>query len=207
MDQMAMPQAQEDSLLASELALKLSATPILHPSNSNSSNSPARMHSLNSGGMNSGGMNGGGMNGGGSSTSLSLRQPMMRMTSQLNGSAPLYHRSDSQLLMHQASSSLSDQHSDEGGSRSAPVSTSCVAPALGAGDWHVFLSHYQANAGNTVFSLKLILEQACQGLRCWYDNDQDPSESGMRQGVGNSRWVYAVYACVLDTHASCVSHS
>ena len=105
---------------------------------------------------------------------------------------PAFGRMASQQLSHQASSNLSDQHSDESaaGSRALPgtsASGTSIAPAIGSGEWHVFLSHYQANAGNTVFSLKLILEQACQGLKCWYDNDQDPTEAGMRKGVGNSR--------------------
>eukprot|EP00195_Chlamydomonas_chlamydogama_P016188 CAMPEP_0202895382 /NCGR_PEP_ID=MMETSP1392-20130828/4602_1 /ASSEMBLY_ACC=CAM_ASM_000868 /TAXON_ID=225041 /ORGANISM="Chlamydomonas chlamydogama, Strain SAG 11-48b" /LENGTH=131 /DNA_ID=CAMNT_0049580381 /DNA_START=49 /DNA_END=444 /DNA_ORIENTATION=- len=35
-------------------------------------------------------------------------------------------------------------------------------------------------------TLKLFLERACTGLRCWVDQDQDPTEAGMRQGISNS---------------------
>ncbi|GFR49547.1 hypothetical protein Agub_g11591 [Astrephomene gubernaculifera] len=56
-----------------------------------------------------------------------------------------------------------------------------------SGCWDVFLSHYQGNAGNTVMSLKALLESASPGLRCWLDKDEDATEAGMRRGVAGSR--------------------
>ncbi|GLC56806.1 hypothetical protein PLESTB_001151100 [Pleodorina starrii] len=56
------------------------------------------------------------------------------------------------------------------------------------GSWDIFLSHYQGNAGNTVMSLKALLESASPGLRCWLDKDEDATEAGMRRGVAGSRY-------------------
>ncbi|GIL49750.1 hypothetical protein Vafri_6047 [Volvox africanus] len=56
------------------------------------------------------------------------------------------------------------------------------------GSWDIFLSHYQGNAGNTVMSLKALLESASPGLRCWLDKDEDATEVGMRRGVAGSRY-------------------
>ncbi|PNH00838.1 hypothetical protein TSOC_013317, partial [Tetrabaena socialis] len=38
------------------------------------------------------------------------------------------------------------------------------------------------NAGNTVMSLKALLEAASPGLRCWLDKDEDATAEGMRRG-------------------------
>ncbi|KAG2438415.1 hypothetical protein HYH02_010870 [Chlamydomonas schloesseri] len=57
-----------------------------------------------------------------------------------------------------------------------------------AGSWDIFLSHFQGNAGNTVMSLKALLEAASPGLRCWLDKDEDATEAGMRRGVAGSRY-------------------
>ncbi|GIM14766.1 hypothetical protein Vretimale_17577, partial [Volvox reticuliferus] len=46
----------------------------------------------------------------------------------------------------------------------------------------------QGNAGNTVMSLKALLESASPGLRCWLDKDEDATEAGMRRGVAGSRY-------------------
>ncbi|KXZ53432.1 hypothetical protein GPECTOR_7g1330 [Gonium pectorale] len=51
-----------------------------------------------------------------------------------------------------------------------------------SGSWDIFLSHYQGNAGNTVMSLKALLESASPGLRCWLDKDEDATETGMKRG-------------------------
>ncbi|KAG2484029.1 hypothetical protein HYH03_017119 [Edaphochlamys debaryana] len=56
------------------------------------------------------------------------------------------------------------------------------------GAWDIFLSHYQGNAGNTVMSLKALLESAAPGLRCWLDKDEDATEAGMRRGVAGSKY-------------------
>ena len=51
--------------------------------------------------------------------------------------------------------------------------------------WHFFLSHKQANGGNTVSSLHSMLRE--RHLLSWYDNAQeDRSEAGMMHGVKRS---------------------
>ncbi|EFJ43194.1 hypothetical protein VOLCADRAFT_96659 [Volvox carteri f. nagariensis] len=60
------------------------------------------------------------------------------------------------------------------------------------GSWDIFLSHFQGNAGNTVMSLKALLESASPGLRCWLDKDEDATEAGMRRGVAGSKY-YLVF--------------
>ncbi|PNW76358.1 hypothetical protein CHLRE_12g557503v5 [Chlamydomonas reinhardtii] len=57
-----------------------------------------------------------------------------------------------------------------------------------SGSWDIFLSHFQGNAGNTVMSMKALLESASPGLRCWLDKDEDATEAGMRRGVAGSRY-------------------
>eukprot|EP00798_Chlamydomonas_sp_ICE-L_P024784 gene24784-10426_t len=159
-----------DLLLASELSQKLAVNPILM---SRESGSDGRSNSV-----------GGGYSGN-SSSKLFMRKDSSQLgiSSAVNGN---YGRSGSSI--HEVESdSGSVGHMDTPNRTNTPTLPACVAPTIGSGEWHVFLSHYQANAGNTVFSLKLILEQACPGLKLWYDNDQDPSEAGMQNGVGNSR--------------------
>ena len=64
--------------------------------------------------------------------------------------------------------------------------------------WHFFLSHKQANGGNTVASLHAMLRE--KHVLSWYDNDiEDRSEEGMMQGVRRS----AVFLLFLTEGAMC----
>lgn len=53
--------------------------------------------------------------------------------------------------------------------------------------WHFFISHSQGHAGDACMSLKYAVEKAVPGVRVWFDQDENPSEAGMLEGVRGSR--------------------
>jgi len=60
-----------------------------------------------------------------------------------------------------------------------------VAPIPIGYKHHFFLSHKQANGGSQVMALKLQLESE-YGMKCWFDQDNDPNEAGMEAGINES---------------------
>eukprot|EP01052_Picozoa_sp_SAG31_P040627 SAG31_NODE_5930_length_2253_cov_1.243733_3_plen_302_part_00 len=79
-------------------------------------------------------------------------------------------------------------HLQEGGSLARPVETGVGPPVLPWSSglkWHFFLSHKQANGGQTMAWLEGKL--ASRDVLAWYDNMQvDRSESGMMTGISQS---------------------
>lgn len=64
------------------------------------------------------------------------------------------------------------------------------APPLEKGDKsHLFLSHFQGNAGPRCMTLKYAVQEAAPGAVIWLDQDQrDKTEEGMRDGVLHAQY-------------------
>eukprot|EP00899_Mesostigma_viride_P012162 jgi/Mesvir1/20947/Mv08018-RA.1 len=52
--------------------------------------------------------------------------------------------------------------------------------------YHFFISHYQKNGGDQCMALKASLTKVYPDIGVWYDQDESPTEAGMREGVSGS---------------------